>query len=593
MAYTILEIANTHGGSEKYLQEIIKTFDKYKGGVGMKFQPLHPDKLASKDFRDYHIYQQLHFDKNQWKLFLKKANKTKDVWLDLFDDYGVEILEDNLDLVHGIKLQVSVLFNFKLIDELSKIDLSKKKLIINVASLKENEIRYHYNLLKEKLSVEELLIEVGFQAYPTEIEDSGLSKIKRIKAAFDCKVVFADHIDGKDDLAVWLPVLALASGADYIEKHVMLGNNFKTEFDFYSSVTPEKFQRVVENNNLFEALKNEPFINKKEEEYLTNSILKPILKIDKQQGSGLSMLNDFDYKRTNQQGLNIIEIKQLLNSFHVLSTNVKKGTTLQKFHFKKANISVIIAARLKSTRLKQKAILKIGDITAIERCIKNACSFDNINSVILATSTLKSDDALKDFTFNESVIFHRGDPENVVDRYLTIIRKKEINVFVRVTGDNPFIDNDILQILLNSHFETGADYTTAKEAPIGTNLEIINVSALEVVHKHFPNADYSEYMTWYFANNPESFHLNYVRLPEEYIRPYRLTLDYEEDLKMYNIVDKYLSKKNKNYSLKDVLSYLDGNKDVSSINAHIQAKYVVNQELIDTLNDKTKIKQKF
>ena len=212
-------------------------------------------------------------------------------------------------MVHGIKLQVSVLFNFKLIDNLSRIDLSKKKLIINVASLEEEEIRKHYDLLKEKLKVEEILIEVGFQAYPTEIEDSGLSKIKKIKDIFNCKVVFADHMDGKDELAIWLPVLALASGADYIEKHVMLGSDFETKFDFYSSVTPDKFQNVIEKSNLLNSLKKEPFINKREEEYLTKSILKPILKVDKNRGEGFSLINDLDYKRTNQDGLNIIEIQ--------------------------------------------------------------------------------------------------------------------------------------------------------------------------------------------------------------------------------------------------------------------------------------------
>ena len=587
--YTIIEVANTHGGNENYLQELIQQFDEYRDNFGMKFQPLHPDKLSTKDFAGYKIYQQLHFKNKQWKSFLNQANKTKDIWLDLFDDYGVEILEDNLDIIHGIKFQVSVLFNIKLIDKLSKIDLTKQKLIINVASLEEDEIKYHFDLLKEKLKVKELLIEVGFQAYPTAIEDSGLSKIQRIKDLFNCKVVFADHIDGKDELAVWLPVLALASGADYIEKHVMLGDDFKTEFDFYSSVTPEKFKSVIRNANLLDSLKKGPFINKREELYLSNSILKPILKSDKKRGEGLSLINDFDFKRTDQDGLNIIEINYLLNSYHIVSTDVKKGSTLQKYHFKKANISAIIAARLKSSRLKEKALLKIGDLTTIEKCIKNACSFENMNSVILATSILESDNALKEYTFNDAVIFHRGDPEDVIDRYLQIIRKKEIDVFVRVTGDNPFIDNDLLQILLKSHFEEGADYSTAKEAPIGTNLEIINVTALEKVKEHFPIAEYSEYMTWYFVNNPDYFHLNYVNLPEKYIRPYRLTLDYEEDLKMYKIIDKNLSNKNKNYKLIDVLSYLDNNQDVSSINAHIQATYVVDQKLIDTLSKKTKI----
>lgn len=590
MSYTIIEVANTHGGKCDYLNTLIDSFSKYEGNIGIKFQPLHPDKLATQDFSAYPIYQKLYFNTDQWQNFIARAHSTKDVWIDVFDSYGLQVLQSNIKLIHGIKLQVSVLFNFALLEELSLIDLSAQKLIINVASLTEDEISYHVDKIKSTLNINELLIEVGFQAYPTTSADSGLSKIQVIKNKFNCKVVFADHIDGNDDFALWLPVLAVASGADYIEKHVMLDSDYKTEFDFYSSITPSKFEVLLQRILLYNNLMLEPFINKREETYLVNSILKPILKVQKYRGQGLSLVDDLDYKRSNQSGINAIEIEKLLNSFHILCTDIAAGEGMQKHHFKKANIAVIIAGRLKSSRLKEKALLKIGELTTVEKCIKNTCSFDNVNNVILATSILESDDALKDFTYNDSVIFHRGDPEDVVDRYLSIIRKLKIDVVIRVTADNPFVDNEILQILLTSHFKSGADYTTAKEAAIGTNLEIINSSALEKVKHFFPDAAYSEYMTWYFANNSDYFKLNYVELPSDLIRPYRLTLDYDEDLEMFRKIHENLCIKSPEYSLRDVYEFLDANSEISEINSHIKAKYNTDQTLIDTLNEKTKIK---
>ncbi|TVZ28220.1 spore coat polysaccharide biosynthesis protein SpsF (cytidylyltransferase family) [Gillisia sp. Hel_I_86] len=590
MSYTIIEVANTHGGNAEYLNTLIDSFSQYNENIGIKFQPLHPDKLATTDFVAYEIYKKLHFENGQWKSFIVNASRTKDVWLDLFDDYGVEVLEDNIQLVHGIKLQVSVLFNFSLVEKLSGLDLSNLKLIINVASLNEEEIRYHYDKIKASLNVKELLIEVGFQAYPTTITDSGLSKIQVVKDLFNCKIVFADHVDGTNELALWLPVLAIASGADCIEKHVMLSDDFNTEFDFYSSITPKKFDILMERVALYDSLMKEPFINNREQIYLTNSILKPILKKDKYNGNGISLVNDLEYKRSNKNGINAIEIEKLLNSYHILSSDIKAGSTLMKHDFKKATIAVVIAARLKSSRLKEKALLKIGSLTTIEKCIKNACAFENVNNVILATSTLDSDTPLKNYTFSDKVIFHRGDPDDVIDRYLQIVRDLKIDVIIRVTGDNPFIDNSILQILLNSHFKTGADYTTAKEAAIGTNLEIINSSALEEVKSYFPNAAYSEYMTWYFTNNESYFNLNFVNLPNELIRPYRLTLDYDLDLEMFRKIHEHLSVNNTDYNLKDVFTFLDANNEISSINSHISAKYKTDQSLIDTLNEKTKIK---
>ena len=589
MNYTIIEVANTHGGNAEYLNELIESFEKFTDGFGIKFQPLHPDKIATKDFVAYNIYQKLHFTNTQWQLFIDKASQTKEVWLDLFDEYGIEILSENIHKVDGIKLQVSVLFNHGLISNLAKLDLSKKKLIINVAALEINEIEKILNNLQHTLSPKEIILEIGFQAYPTELADSGLVKINTLKKLFGKQIIFADHIDGKSETAIWLPALAIACGADYIEKHVMLANK-ETEYDHYSSLTPDRFELMVEKLEHITNALSEPFINKREQEYLAKTMFKPIAKIKKIKGEGISLDNDFHFKRSNQTGLNIIEIKELISNYNILATNVEEGETFKRTHFKKATISIIVAARLKSSRLKQKALLKIGNLTSVEKCLKNACAIENINHVILATSNLDSDSALKEYIYNEQVVFHTGDPEDVIDRYLSIADKLKIDVIIRATGDNAFIDNAVAQVLLKSHFETGADYTTAKDAAIGTNLEIINTKSLKRVKAYFPNAEHSEYMTWYFANNSEVFKLNYVTLPNELVRNYRLTLDYEEDLTLYNIVDKELSTNNPDYTLVDVFNFLDANPQVAEINAHIQAKYKVDEALINLLNEKTKIK---
>jgi spore coat polysaccharide biosynthesis protein SpsF (cytidylyltransferase family)/sialic acid synthase SpsE len=588
MAYTIIEVANTHGGDIKYIKELVSQFSSFKENFGIKFQPLHPDKLATKDFEWHSVYQQLLFDSLEWNDIINLAKETKDVWLDIFDEYGVQILEENHSKIYGIKLQVSVLFNYAVLNALSKVDLSQKKVILNVASLDLNEIKYFLTKYEESLNPEEILLEVGFQGYPTLLQDSGISKISKVKNAFSKRIVFADHVDRESDYAVWLPALAIATGADIVEKHVLL-ENAETKYDMYSSLGISQFTKMIEVINNYEELLKAEFINDRELLYLEKSIMKPLLKGAKERGQYLSIEEDFEFKRSGKNGLNSKQIKDLVSDFHVLSVSKNKGETLQREDFKKASIAAIIACRLKSTRLKEKALLKIGDLTSVELCIKNACKFENVNNVILATSNLESDLPLKDYTYNESVIFHQGDPEDVIQRYLDITRKLKIDVVIRVTADCPFIDNEICEILLKSHFETGADYTAARHAAVGTNIEIINVQALEKVKSHFPSADYSEYMTWYFINNPEYFKINLVDLPEHLVRDYRLTLDYDEDIVLFNKIHENLASIG-NYTIRDIFNLLDKNSDLPAINGHIQLKYKTDQGLIDTLNSKTKIK---
>lgn len=256
---------------------------------------------------------------------------------------------------------------------------------------------------------------------------------------------------------------------------------------------------------------------------------------------------------------------------------------------KNLNIGTIIACRLKSTRLPKKALLKIGNLSSVEYCIKNCLKFKNTTTTVLATSTLAEDGELATHTYSPEVKFFQGEPEDVMQRYVDVVNKYNIDVFARVTADMPFVSDEILQIVLKSHFDSKADYTIGTKAAIGTNLEIINSEALRRAKSFFPNADYSEYMSFYFTNNPEHFKINRIELPSDLIREYRLTLDYEEDLTLFNIIDDHFTKHNIEPSLRDIFKFLDDNPEIAKINQSLAVKYKDDKTLIDTLNRVTKI----
>ena len=584
--YTIIEVANTHGGNQDYLFSLIDLFAEFDFGYGIKFQPIGADELATPDFEWYPVYQKLQFSETQWSLIIEKASQTKDVWLDIFDDYGCEILAQHINQVHGIKLQPSVLFNHNVLDFIANLKLTGKKLVVNIAAHDENEIKSLLSDLERKFLEPEIMLEVGFQGYPTQLTDSGLGKIAHIKQAFGKKVVFADHVDRNSEYAIWLPAMAIAAGADVVEKHVLLDLD-STEYDHYSSVDIEQFRELDGICKNICKTMSSPFLNKREKEYLRKTIASPIAARTIPKRHLVSISQDLNFRRSGKSGITAKRINELQEGFHILAVDKKEGEHFQIQDFKKANIAVIVAGRLKSTRLPKKRVLKIGGLSSVELCLKNACKFENINHVVLASSNLEEDAVLADHTYAEWVIFHQGDPDDVIHRYLGIINKLSIDVIIRVTADMPFIDNEICQILLRSHFQSGADYTAANEAAAGTNLEIINASALRKIKEHFPKADYSEYMTWYFLNNREQFRINQIDLPEELIRDYRLTLDYQEDLDMFRKVAEHFG--GNEYNLRQIYEFLDSHPEVVSINKHLTLKYKTDQELINTLNRVTKI----
>lgn len=589
--YFIIEAANTHGGNFEYLLELIDAFKRFSEGFGMKLQAFHPDCIATKDFSSYDLYSKLFFNNKKWRIVIDKVYETKDVWLDIFDTYGVMVLNENINKISGIKLQSSVLYNYEVLKELSKLNLYNKKVILNIAANPVKKINEIVQRISGQLNPFEILLECGYQGYPTSLEDSGLSKIGLIKKKFSNRIVFADHVDGKTQDAIWLPVVVAMSGIDIIEKHVMLEKK-KTVFDHFSSLTPSRFVKMVKQVERYTSLKNQPFINDKEKLYLNNTLMIPILKHNKKAGSLLNFDKDFIFRRSGKKGLNAIEIEAIQSEFHVLAKEKKAGETIQNDDFKKATIATIIACRLKSTRLKKKALQKIGMLSSVECCIKSCLKFKNTNYTVLATSDLPEDAELGNYTYSPEVVFYKGDPDNVIQRYLVIADKLEVDVIIRVTADNPFGSDLIVEKVLNAHFAKGADYSTTRKFTLGTGAEIINTLALKEIKKHFAKAEYSEYMSWYFQNNPEYFNLNFVDLPENLIRDYRLTLDYPEDLVVLNKIQAYFNECNMDFDIQKIYEYLDNNPGISQLNSHLTQRYKTDNKLIETLNRVTKISGK-
>ena len=98
----------------------------------------------------------------------------------------------------------------------------------------------------------------------------------------------------------------------------------------------------------------------------------------------------------------------------------------------------------------------------------------------------------------------------------------------------------------------------------------------------------SEYMTFYFLNNKEFFKVNIVELPKNFVRNYRLTLDYKEDLEMFNKLFLSLKKRKLKGNLENIFKILDENNSISKINSSMKLLYKHNKKFILYLNKNAK-----
>jgi sialic acid synthase SpsE len=129
-------------------------------------------------------------------------------------------------------------------DFLVAIAKTKKPIILRIGGATKEEIKAAIRLLKNNGNNRILLLH-GIQMYPTKIEDTQLRLIPTLKKMFLLPTGIADHIDADVEFALIAPQLAVALGANLVEKHITYDRSKKGE-DFESALNPDEFKKLVE-----------------------------------------------------------------------------------------------------------------------------------------------------------------------------------------------------------------------------------------------------------------------------------------------------------------------------------------------------------
>ena len=272
---------------------------------------------------------------------------------------------------------------------------------------------------------------------------------------------------------------------------------------------------------------------------------------------------------------------------------LKSGEALKPTDCRPHRIVAVVPCRMKSTRLQSKAILPICGVSSIQRCLINVMAADHIDHVVLATSTHPDDVVLEEHALKVGAGFLRGSEEDVIERFLSVASQYDADILLRITGDCPVISYEIADLLIESHLEAEADVTYCDTPfPVGTNSEVYNLSSLQRLRSLVPNTNFSEYMLAYFTNNPEYFKLNPVILPELYRHPeWRLTLDEQADLDMFNLMFSELDVGMEPISFLQIIKFFSRNPHAADINAGISLNYIDDDELVLKIEQVTTIKK--
>ena len=112
-----------------------------------------------------------------------------------------------------------------------------------------------------------------------------------------------------------------------------------------------------------------------------------------------------------------------------------------------------------SSRLPGKVMKKInGDIPMLKFQLDQLKFSKNIDQIIIATTTLETDNVIVDFCINNNFDYFRGESKDVLDRYYHCAIKSNFSIIVRITSDNPLIDPNIVDYVISRFVDSDCDY---------------------------------------------------------------------------------------------------------------------------------------
>ena len=234
-------------------------------------------------------------------------------------------------------------------------------------------------------------------------------------------------------------------------------------------------------------------------------------------------------------------------------------------------IVAFLQARTDSTRLPNKVLKPILGKPMIIHQLERTSSSSKIDKLILLTSDEPNDDKLsntvKEYGFN----LFRGSKDNVLERFYCCAKSLNLNsddIIVRLTGDCPLHDSDIIDELIEAYQNSQVDYMANCVEPIypdGLDVEVFSFRALEEAYHQATKMSQKEHVTPYIR---ESSTFVSKDLKKNKIYPqWRLTVDEPSD---FQVVEKIYQHFNHNtFSFKEMVTFLENNPEILTINSTI------------------------
>ncbi len=214
---------------------------------------------------------------------------------------------------------------------------------------------------------------------------------------------------------------------------------------------------------------------------------------------------------------------------------------------------------MSSTRLPGKVMRPLLGEPMIGRQIERIRRAQRIDELVIATSTDPADDLLADYAATLGVAVVRGQLDDVLARFTTVIEQFGPDTVVRLTADCPLASPAVIDLVIDRFLESDVDYcsnTLQPSYPDGLDVEVVRPSALQAVARSSDDAAEHEHVTLGVYRRADEFTLANVTGATD-LSHLRWTVDTAEDFDFVEAVYSALYPVNPEFDMQEILQLLE------------------------------------
>ena len=235
--------------------------------------------------------------------------------------------------------------------------------------------------------------------------------------------------------------------------------------------------------------------------------------------------------------------------------------------------TIIIQARMLSSRFPGKILSKIGKYTIIELIVKRLQKSKLVDDILIATSRLKANIPLINLLKKKKINYFLGSEQDVLSRFYYSAKKNKSKIIVRITGDCPLADPMIVDNFIKEFKKSRVDYLSKKNPctyPDGLEVEVFSFDLLKKAHfkakkKHKKNGG----VLISFLKDYSHFKIKNMKLGiKGSFKNIRLTIDEKIDLELIKNIYS-IFKPNIYFNYKQIAKFFKKNKSFFEKNLHL------------------------